>query len=85
MLQYTKDYRLQFAVILDTFSVNLDTYNPSKTMHFDRRLDINTRYLQNSDQILSGSLKAIFISSQVGSAQSYPSVTGTIRVDYTDN
>jgi hypothetical protein len=85
LLQYTKDYRLQFAVVLDTFAVNLDTYNPSKTMHCDRKLELNTRYVQESDQVLTGCLKAIFISSQPGSSPSYPAVTGTIRVDYTDN
>jgi hypothetical protein len=86
LLQYTKDYRLQFAVVLDTFAVNLDTYNPSKCMHCDRKLELNTRYLQDTDQILTGSLKAIFISSVAGTiASGFPAVTGSIRVDYTDN
>lgn len=85
LLQYTKDSRLTFAVLIDTFPVNLDTYNPSVVIRRDMRINVNTRYQQQSDVINTGAIKAIFISSQAGSATAYPSVTGTIRVDYTDN
>jgi hypothetical protein len=85
MLQYTKDSRLQFAMVLDSFPINLDTYNPSVTFRRDVQLRLNTRYLQESDTIQTGALKAIFLSDVPGSSQAYPAVTGTIRVDYTDN
>lgn len=85
MLQYTKDARLQFAMVVDTFPINLDTYNPSVTVKRDIRLRLNTRYQQESDQILTGALKAVFLSDMPGSSPSYPAVTGTIRIDYTDN
>jgi hypothetical protein len=85
LLQYTKDTRLQFAILLDTFPVNLDTYNPSVVIRRDMRINVDTRYVQQSSQINTGALKAIFVSSQPGTATAYPSVTGTIRVDYTDN
>lgn len=85
MLQYTKDSRLSFAILSDTHAVNLDTYNPSVTIHGDRRIQLNTRYLQDQDLVITGSLKAIFVSDMPGSSAAYPSVTGTIRVDYTDN
>lgn len=86
MLQYTKDYKLSYAILYDSFPVALDTYNPSKTMRFDIPLRINTRYIQGTDEITTGALKVIFISDVVASSgATYPSVTGTIRVDYTDN
>jgi hypothetical protein len=85
MLQYTKDSRLQFAMVLDSFPINLDTYNPSVTFRRDVKLRLNTRYLQETDTIQTGALKAIFLSDLPGSSQSYPAVTGTIRVDYSDN
>jgi hypothetical protein len=85
LLQYTKDTRLQFAILLDTFPINLDTYNPSVVIRRDMKINVNTRYVQQSDVINTGALKAVFLSSQPGTATAYPSVTGTIRVDYTDN
>jgi hypothetical protein len=85
MLQYTKDYRLQYVVLYDSFAMNLDTYHPSHTKHLDMKVNINTRYIQGPDQMTTGALKVIFLSDLPGSAPQYPQVTGTIRCDYTDS
>jgi hypothetical protein len=85
MLQYTKDYRLSYRILYDSGPLNLDTYNPSLCHHRSQPLKVRTRYLQTSATITTGALKAVFVSDMPGSSPSYPSVTGTIRVDYTDS
>jgi hypothetical protein len=84
MLQYTKDYKLQYAVQYDSFPLNLDQYNPSRMIRMDRQVDIPTRYIQASNTITTGALKIVFISNVPGSSANYPQVTGTVRIDYTD-
>jgi hypothetical protein len=84
-LQYTKDLRLQYAVLYDSFPVALNQYNPSRCLRFDMPLRLNTRYEQTTSTITTGALKAIFISDLPGGAPQKVQVTGTIRVDYTDN
>jgi len=85
MLQYTKDYRLSYRILYDSGPLNLDTYNPSLCRQRSQPLKVRTRYLQASATITTGALKAVFISDMPGSSPTYPSVSGTIRVDYTDS
>jgi len=85
MLQYTKDYRLQYGVIYDSFPVTLDQYNPTVAIRMDRSFNIATRYIQGSDDITTGALKVVFLSDLAGSSPTYVTVSGTIRVDYTDS
>ena len=84
MIPYDKDFRLRHTVYWDSESIALDTYNPSQTLFWKRKINVRTRYFSGSNRITTGRLLAVMLTDTDPSSPEYPRVTGTIRVNYTD-
>jgi hypothetical protein len=85
MLLYSKDYRLRSQVIYDSNVQILHSYQPTRSIRATRNINVETRFLLATDTITTGALKAIFISDMPTAAPNFPTVTGMIRVQYTDS
>jgi hypothetical protein len=84
MLPFSKDYRLRTALLYDSHSIPLDTYNPTSMVRRINNIDLKTQFLLGTDRITTGKLLAVMITDMPTGSPDYPRVTGTIRVDYTD-
>jgi hypothetical protein len=85
MLQYSKDYRLSYGIMMDSMPLNLDNYNPSRVINFDLQTALKTRYLQASTTVVTGALKLVLLTDIGTPAANFLQCTGTVRVDYVDS
>lgn len=84
-LAYVKDRRRRFSVLYDSKGNHMDQYNKGDCLSWDRKVQTRTQFNSGTDQILTGAIKLLAISSAGESSNTKPLLIGTFRVNYTDS